>query len=131
MFAALRSRLANSATMIAMVASSSISITKQMPITTYPCIRMRVVGATGENLDTFLSGDVYLNIYTKDDNPSGQLASVNNVVRSLLHNQEADLTTSNIGVQIIREQYVDYPLYEPDTEAYYLGSRYSFSAQTK
>ena len=132
MFAALRSRLCNNASLVAMVATRAITVSLRKPPSTYPAIRMRVVGANGPTFDTFLGGDVYLNIYTKSNNPTAVLASIYNVAHSLLHDKATAITTSNIGVGRIWEQYVDYPQYEDDPGGiYYLGSRYSFTAQNR
>lgn len=128
-FQTIRSRLTGSALMASRVASSSITVSRQRPVTAYPAIRMRVVGARGANLTDFIAGDVYLNIYTEHRNPAGALASTYSVVRTLLHNKVTQLSTTNIGIGTFREQYVDYPLYEEEPGVFYLASRYSFTAQ--
>jgi hypothetical protein len=128
---AVRKRLVDSATMVAMVASTSISVSHQQAPTTYPAIRLRVVGAAGKAFESHLTGDIYLNVYTDSvDQPTARLASVYAVARNLLHNQQSSITTSNIGVGWIREEYVDYPQYEDEQHIYYLAARYSFFGQT-
>lgn len=128
---AVRKRLVDSATMIAMVASTSISVSHQQAPTTYPAIRLRVVGGAGKAFDTYLAGDIYLNVYTDSvDQPTARLASVYAVARNLLHDKASAITTSNIGVGWIREQYVDYPQYDDEAHHYYLASRYDFFGQT-
>ena len=130
-FDAIRQALCNSATVAAMVATSAITVSKRHAKSTYPAIRMRVVGGTGINLDSFLHGDVYLNIYTTNDNSAAHLASIYSVVRDKISDNEANLTTSNIGIGLIREEFVDYPLYEEQAQIYYLAARFSFVAQAK
>ncbi len=133
-YGALRSRLTGNSALTDMVASSSITASYRQQPTTYPAIRMRIVGANGDTLDTFLGGDIFLNIYTKDSNaPAARLASIYNVTRSLIHDRGTAITTSNIGVGRIRETFVDYPLYEDEVPGgvYYLAARYFFVAQNR
>lgn len=131
MFQAVRRRLCNSATVAAMVATGNITVSYQAEPTSYPAVRLRVVGGNGLNLDTFLSGDLYVGIYTNNDNPSAHLASIYSVVRSKLHDKQSALTTTNIGVGKIWEAYVDYPLFQEETRKYFLTARYGFTAQNK
>lgn len=132
LFASLRSRLVHSATMVAAVASSAISASQQRPATTFPAIRMRVVGGTGNHLSTFISGDVYLNVYTDNlNNPAASLAAIYDIARSLIHDNVSALTTSNIGISFMREMFVEYPLWEDEARHFYLSSRFAFYAQTR
>jgi hypothetical protein len=131
MYQAIRNRLIGNASLAAMVSTNAITATKGRLGATYPCIRFRVVAANGNNLDSFLGGDLYLNIYTEHNNPAAFLGSVYNVLRPLIHDKGSAITTSNIGVGFIREMYVDYPQYEEEPGLYYLGARYSFTAQNK
>ena len=129
-FQTFRNRLKDSATLTAIVVSTSIRVSGRPP-TTYPAIRLRVVGGTGRNFPSFLSGDVYLNIYTAHRSPSGRLASIFNIVSALLKDKATAMTTDYIGFGRITEDYVDYPIYEEDVDKFYLASRYGFVCQIK
>lgn len=128
---AFRRRLTRSATLTGMVASSHITITARQAVATFPAIRFRVSAAEGQNLRTFLDGDVYLNIYLDSKSPASQLASIYNVVASLIVNKQSALTTTNIGFGRIWEATCDYPLMDEEVNIAYLAARFRFIGQIR
>ncbi len=128
-FQAVRKGLINSASLRAIVASTNISVSSRKEPTTYPAIRLRIVGATGNNFHNFLSGDCYIGVYSNHDNPAKQLASIYGILKPLIHDKQSSLTTTNVGISRITEQTCEYPMYQEDTTKYFLMSRYEFTAQ--
>jgi hypothetical protein len=129
--AAIRSRLCTATNVRSLVATSNIRISYGVEPTSYPAIRIRIAGATGDSLEGFFSGDLYLNIYTANDAPMGHLATIYNAVRGQIHDRASSLRTSTIGFARIKEQYVDYPIYDPDTGKYFLSSRFRLVGQNR
>ena len=129
--AAILSRLCTATNVRSLVATSNIRITQGVEPTSYPAIRIRIAGATGDNLEGFFSGDLYLNIYTADQAPGGLLGSIYNAVRGQIHDRASSLTTTNIGFARLKEQYVEYPIYDQETGKWFLSSRFSLVAQNR
>lgn len=128
-----RRRLTQCATLTAMVASQSIRVAQGRPPTTCPAIRLRVVGGSGRRPKSLLTGDVYINIYTKSTKPAQHLASIYNVVYQRLTADKASMATTNGAVGAFYEEMKDYPLFdeEQSIDRFYLTSRYRFVGQNK
>lgn len=126
----IRNRLTQSANLTAMVASNCIRVSLQTEPTTYPAIRVRITGVKGANLSQFLSGNIYFGIYTNNQSaPSGHLASIYNIVKGLIDEQQSTLHTSCLAIGRISEQFCEYPVYQEETGFYYLTARYGYTAQ--
>jgi len=128
---AVLSKLIGATSVRNMVASSNIRLSYGVEPTTYPAIRIRVAGATGDSLEGFFGGDLYLNIYTANEAPGGHLGSMYNVVRGKIHDRASSLTTTNIGFALIKEQFVEYPIYDQETGKFFLSSRFRIVAQNR
>lgn len=129
--AGIRSRLCMATSVRALVVTSNIRMSYGIEPTSYPAIRIRVAGATGDNLEGFFDGNLYLNIYTENTAPGAHLGSIYNAVRAQIHDRASSLTTTNMGFARIKEQYVEYPIYDLETGKYFLSSRFRIIAQNK
>lgn len=130
-FQVIRLALCKNASLTGKVASSSISVSYQQAPTTYPAIRLRVEGRKGRNLTSMYEGNLYIGIYSKNDKPAGELATIYGIVKGLIDEKQVSLYSSHIGIGRIWEDQCSYPLYQEETGKYFLTARYGFVASHK
>jgi len=130
-YQALRRRLTNSATLAGMVVTTAMTVEGKNARSTYPAITFRVISGTGKSFKNLTAGDIYISVWSRSDNYARQLASIYGVVYDNLHECEASLSTTNLGVGLMAEETVNYPLYEQDIDTHYLASRWRIVAQKR
>ncbi len=120
----IRAKLIVDATLVGLVPAASIQVANQKLKSSYPHIALGVSGGSGmESADAF-EGEVTFTIYTKNDQPYGNLSAIYDRIKELCHRKNLSGTTIKIGA--LFEQFVSNMMADPEVpDVYFMAARYS------
>lgn len=131
---AIRNKLIADSALTAYVAAAQIIRSNQKRKSQYPCIAIRIEGANDGDFSKSISGSVYISIYALMSDAPGErvgdyLDDIYDLVKNDLHNQQIELSDSNIGFDTIYESFGGSATSEDEIpNLYYLPARFTFTA---